>query len=66
MPTSIRVLDVWLLLLLVPLSICAGDDSKWDYTQEGSYGVSEEHAGKTGNFRTYECTTDDSTEKVVL
>jgi hypothetical protein len=66
MPTSIRVLDVWLLLLLLPLSICAGDDSKWDYTQEGSYGVSEEHAGKAGNFRTYECTTDDSTEKVVL
>jgi hypothetical protein len=52
--------------LLTPFSICDGSESKWDYAQEGSTGVSEELAGKAGNFRTYECTTDDSPEKVVL
>lgn len=59
-------LGVWLSFLLTPFSICVGADSKWDYTQEGSTGVSEESAGKAGNFRTYECTTNDSAEKVVL
>lgn len=57
---------VWLLFLLMPLSICHGADSKWDYTQEGSMGVSEELAGNARSFRTYECTTNDSAEKVVL
>ncbi|MCA9123334.1 MAG: hypothetical protein H6822_08290 [Planctomycetaceae bacterium] len=50
----------------MPLSICDGADSKWDYTQNGSVGISEERAGKAGNFRTFETTTDDSAEKVVL
>ena len=66
MPTCIRVSGVGLLLLLVQLSICDGAESKWDYTQEGSMGVSEELAGNAGDFRTYECTTSDSAEKVVL
>lgn len=57
---------VWLQFLLMPLSICDGADAKWDYTQEGSMGVSEERAGTAGSFRTYECTTNDSAEKVVL
>lgn len=52
--------------LLTPFSICIGADSKWDYTRGGSSGVSEESAGRAGNFRTFECTTDDSAEKVVL
>jgi hypothetical protein len=66
MPTCICVPGVYLLLLLMPLSICEGSDSKWDYTQKGSAGVSVEHAGRAGNFRTFECTTNDSAEKVVL
>jgi hypothetical protein len=63
---NILLSGVWLLFLLMPLSICNGADSKWDYTQNGSMGISEELAGNAGSFRTYECTTDDSTEKVVM
>jgi hypothetical protein len=66
MPTCIRALGVCLPFLLMPLSICHGADSKWDYSHDGSMGVSEELAGNAGNFRTYECTTNDSAEKVVL
>lgn len=58
--------SVWLSLLLMPWSICDGADSHWDYTQEGSMGVSEEFAGRAGKFRSYECVTNDSAEKVVL
>jgi hypothetical protein len=59
-------MGVWLAFLLMPFSICDGADANWDYTQEGSTGVTEESAGRAGNFRTYECTTNDSAEKVVL
>ena len=54
------------LAFLMPFSLCAGADSKWDYAQGGRSGVSDESAGRAGNFRTYECTTSDSSEKVVL
>ena len=63
---NLPLAGVLLPFLLMPFSICDGSDSKWDYTQEGSMGVTEELAGKAGNFRTYECTTGDSAEKVVL
>jgi hypothetical protein len=63
---NIVLSGVLLPFLLMPFSTCVGAASKWDYTQEGSMGVSEELAGKAGNFRTYECTTSDSAEKVVL
>lgn len=58
--------SVWLSLLLMPWSICDAANSPWDYTQEGSAGVSEESAGRAGNFRSYECITNDSVEKVLL
>ena len=63
---NLLLAGVLLPFLLTPYSICNGSDSKWDYTQEGSMGVSEERAGNAGNFRTYECTTSDSAEMVVL
>ncbi|MEP3479576.1 MAG: hypothetical protein ABJZ55_10040 [Fuerstiella sp.] len=47
-----------------PVSIAINADSQWDYTKEGSVSVSEERAGRAGKFRTFHCTTNDSTEKV--
>lgn len=40
--------------------------SHWDYSATGSVSVSEQRAGAAGRFRTFHCTTDDSTETVVL
>lgn len=62
---TVLLLGFSLLCLLLPFLICAGADSKWDYAQGGRSGVSEESAGRAGNFRTFECTTSDSAEKVV-
>lgn len=63
---TVLPLGFCLLCLLMPFSICVGADSKWDYMQGGRSGVSEESAGRAGNFRSFECTTSDSAEKVVL
>ena len=66
MLTCFHIKSVALLFLLTPLSIYQNSDSEWDYQKNGSIGVSEERAGNAGKFRTYNCTTDDTTEKVVL
>ena len=58
-------LFVWM-TFLAPASIANDADSLWDYTKEGSVSVSEEWAGRAGNFRTFHCTTNDSSEKVAL
>ncbi|MCM2374726.1 hypothetical protein NB063_29230 [Rhodopirellula sp. ICT_H3.1] len=66
MSTHVRLGCISLCLALFPISVTSGSDSEWDYTHHGSMGISEAHAGRAGKFRTYECTTTDSPEKVVL
>ena len=65
-PLIIATLFMWM-ACLASASIANDADSQWDYPKAGGpAGVSEESTGRAGNFRTFHCTTKDSTEKVAL
>lgn len=55
-----------ILLLLVSHSASRSEDSPWDYSNMGRFGVSEMRAGRAGEFRTYHHTSNDAVEKVVI
>lgn len=63
--TNIASVTLWL-FLMTSCAICSGEESGWDYPQSGPSGISVERAGNAGQFRTYYCTSNDATEKVVL